>query len=69
MEIVLNVLLAVLILGGSALLTHWFTHFMYIRCRNCGTLNARRRTHCRRCSSPLEGNSRGTGRGEGQGLG
>lgn len=69
METALNVLLAVLILGGSAFLTQWFTHSMYIRCRNCGTLNARRRTHCRACSSPLQGNSRGTERGEGQGPG
>ncbi|MCY3758548.1 MAG: hypothetical protein OXG96_12575 [Acidobacteria bacterium] len=69
METALNVLLAVLILGGSALLTQWFTHFMYIHCRNCGTLNARRRTHCRRCSSPLEGNSQGTSRQEGRGPG
>lgn len=58
METALNVLLAVLILGGSALLTHWFTHAMYIRCRSCGTLNARRRTHCRGCSSRLAGDSR-----------
>ena len=53
METALNVLLAVLILGGSALLTQWFTHFMYIRCPSCGILNARRRTHCRGCSSLL----------------
>ncbi len=60
METALNVLLAVLILGGSALVTHWFTHFMYIRCRHCGILNARRRTHCRGCSEPLGGDSQGT---------
>ena len=69
METTLNVLLAVLILGGSALLTQWFTHFMYIRCRSCGTLNARRRTHCRGCSTPLRGDSRERGRQDGSGAG
>ena len=61
METALNILLAVLILGGSALLTQWFTHFMYIRCPSCGILNARRRTHCRGCSSRLREESPGRG--------
>lgn len=54
MEAALNILLVVLILGGSALITHWFTRFMYVRCRECGSLNAKRRTHCRVCAHSLE---------------
>jgi len=49
MEIVSNVALFVLIIGGSALITQWFAHRMYRRCPSCHSLNARRRAACRVC--------------------
>jgi len=52
-EIVLNLLLLVVILGGSALITQWFTRKMYYRCSRCGGLNAKRRSQCRLCGNPL----------------
>ena len=54
MEALLQGLIVVGILGLSALVTHWFTRWMYLTCAACGTLNARRRTHCRRCGQPLD---------------
>ncbi len=53
MDTLLNVLVLVGILGASALFTHWFTRWMYLRCPACGTLNAQRRANCRRCGAPL----------------
>jgi hypothetical protein len=44
----------VAILGGSALITQWFARTMYRRCAACGTLNAKRRTHCRACQRALQ---------------
>ena len=52
MVTMLNAALLVGILGLSALATHWYAR-AYITCRACGTLNARRRTHCRKCQAPL----------------
>ena len=52
-ETLLNVALAVAILGGSALMTHLFARAMYITCPKCRTLNARRRSQCRNCGEPL----------------
>ena len=52
-ETLLNVALAIGILGGSALITHLFARAMYITCPNCRTLNARRRMQCRACGSDL----------------
>ncbi len=49
MEILLNILLLLLILGGSAMITQWFARTMYKHCPQCASLNARRRTHCRVC--------------------
>jgi hypothetical protein len=48
-ETLLNLALAAAILGGSALITHLVARAMYVTCRACGTLNARRRKQCRRC--------------------
>ncbi len=48
-----QILLAVAILGGSAILTNLFARAMYITCTKCGTLNARRRTVCRNCGEVL----------------
>jgi uncharacterized OB-fold protein len=41
------------ILIASALITNWFARTMYNRCAACGTLNARRRDHCRACNAGL----------------
>ncbi|MFB3923069.1 MAG: hypothetical protein ACE145_15205 [Terriglobia bacterium] len=49
----LNVVLAVAILGGSALLTHLFARAMYTTCPECRSLNARRRHVCRQCGREL----------------
>jgi hypothetical protein len=46
-EILLNAVVAVGILGGSFVLTNLFVQKMYYRCRQCGTLNATRRSQCR----------------------
>ncbi|HEX8710035.1 MAG TPA: hypothetical protein VF723_17470 [Pyrinomonadaceae bacterium] len=52
-----DTLLGIAVMGGiliaSALITNWFARTMYNRCAGCGTLNARRRSHCRSCSSEL----------------
>jgi hypothetical protein len=52
-ETLLGVALVVAVLGASALITHLFARAMYITCPNCRTLNARRRSHCRRCGQAL----------------
>jgi len=52
-ETLLNVALALAILGGSALITHLFARAMYITCPKCRTLNARRRMQCRKCGWEL----------------
>jgi hypothetical protein len=53
-----DTLLSLLALAGillvSALITEWFARTMYNRCAACGTLNARRRTHCRACGKQLK---------------
>ena len=52
-ETLLNVAVAVGILGGSFVLTQLFVQKMYYRCRKCGTLNAKRRSQCRMCGEAL----------------
>jgi hypothetical protein len=52
-ELLLNLAVLVGILGLSAIITGWFARTMYLRCVACGTLNARRRTHCRSCAKEL----------------
>jgi len=49
----LNAAVLIAILGGSAIITGWFTRTMYLRCAACGTLNARRRQECRSCNTTL----------------
>jgi len=53
-----DALLNVAVLGGilvvSAFITNWFARTMYIRCPECGTLNAKRRTHCRACNTEIQ---------------
>jgi hypothetical protein len=48
-----QIALAVAILGGAAVITQLFAHAMYITCGRCRTLNARRRAHCRNCGETL----------------
>jgi hypothetical protein len=54
----LDTLLTILVLGGilvaSAVLTSLFTRRMYYKCPGCGALNAKRRSQCRICGSPLK---------------
>jgi hypothetical protein len=52
-DFLINAALLVAILGSSALLTNAFTRRMYYKCSNCGSLNAKRRTHCRVCQKPV----------------
>ncbi len=52
-ETLLNIGMAVAILGGSYAIMHFFARAMYLRCGACATLNARRRTNCRACENPL----------------
>lgn len=52
-ETLLNAAVAVGILGLALLLTEVFTRQMYYRCRQCGALNAKRRSQCRSCGEAL----------------
>jgi uncharacterized OB-fold protein len=53
-----DTLLAIAVLGGilvvSAFITNWFARHMYNRCADCGTLNAKRRSHCRACNIEIK---------------
>ena len=53
-DTLLSILVLVAILSASAVITNWFARTMYNRCAACGTLNARRRTHCRSCGVELK---------------
>jgi rRNA maturation endonuclease Nob1 len=52
-----DILITIAVLGGilvlSAVFTSLFTRKMYYRCAECGTLNAKRRAHCRVCGDDL----------------
>ncbi len=52
-ETLLNLIVAAAILGLAAVATHLFARAMYNTCANCGTLNAKRRSHCRKCGAPI----------------
>ncbi len=52
-ETLLSILILVAILGASAVITNWFARTMYNRCAACGTLNAKRRAHCRSCGKEI----------------
>jgi hypothetical protein len=52
-DTLLSILVLVGILGVSAFITSWFARTMYNRCAACGTLNAKRRTHCRSCGTKI----------------
>jgi len=52
-EVLLNVAVAAVILIVPFLLTRLFVRKMYYKCTNCGRLNAKRRSHCRICSTQL----------------
>jgi hypothetical protein len=53
-DTLLSILVLVGILVASAVVTNWFARTMYNRCADCGTLNAKRRTHCRSCGAELK---------------
>jgi len=53
LDALLNILVLAGILGLSWGFTEWFARKMYYRCGNCGTLNAKRRSHCRNCQQAL----------------
>ena len=52
-DTLLSILVLVVILAASAVITNWFARTMYNRCAACGTLNAKRRTHCRSCGKEI----------------
>ncbi|MDX6382761.1 MAG: hypothetical protein QOK48_334 [Blastocatellia bacterium] len=52
-ETLLNIGIAIAILGGSYAIMHFFARAMYVRCQSCATLNARRRSQCRACAETL----------------
>ena len=53
-----DTLLSIFVLGAilvvCAVITNWFARTMYNRCASCGTLNAKRRAHCRSCGVELK---------------
>lgn len=53
METLLGFIAMAAILVVSAVITNWFARTMYNRCGHCGTLNARRRQHCRACQQEI----------------
>jgi len=53
-DTLVSIALLVAILGVSALITQWFARTMYRTCAGCGTLNAKRRTHCRSCGREIK---------------
>lgn len=57
----IQIALAIAILGGAAVITQLFARAIYIMCAQCGTLNARRRTLCRNCGETLRPPSTGSG--------
>ena len=52
-ETLLSILVLVGIIAVSAFITSWFARTMYNRCASCGTLNAKRRAHCRSCQAEI----------------
>ena len=52
-DTLLSVFVLFAILLVSALITNWFARTMYNRCAACGTLNAKRRGHCRSCGAEM----------------
>ena len=52
-QTLLNIALVVGILGVSAVVTQLFARAMYLTCSQCHTLNARRRSQCRKCGANL----------------
>ncbi len=54
-QTILSLLGLLVILLISAVITNVFARAMYIRCVKCGSLNAKRRIHCRICSKFLRG--------------
>jgi rRNA maturation endonuclease Nob1 len=53
-DTLLSLVVLVCILVASAVITNWFARTMYNRCAGCGTLNAKRRAHCRACGHEIK---------------
>ena len=52
-ETIVGLAVIAAILMVSAWITNLFARKMYNRCGDCGTLNAKRRTHCRACNTEI----------------
>lgn len=52
-DTLLSIALVAAILLVSGVLTNLFARAMYITCPQCHTLNARRRTQCRKCGRKI----------------
>ena len=51
-DFLLNAALLIGILGAAFFVTNWYAS-AYITCTQCRTMNARRRTQCRKCGAAL----------------
>jgi hypothetical protein len=52
-DALLNVGVAAAVLIVPFMLTRLFISKMYFKCKQCGNLNAKRRSHCRICGTQL----------------
>lgn len=53
-DILWNVALVVFIAGSGIAFTQIYCKHAYAACPACKSLNARRRSECRKCGAPLE---------------
>ena len=53
LDILIFIVFLVLILGSGVVATNFYCRFAYNRCASCGSFNAKRRSHCRKCQSAL----------------
>ena len=53
-DILWNVALVIVIAGSGAVFTQLYCKLAYFTCAACKSLNAKRRSACRKCGAPLE---------------
>ncbi len=53
MDILILIGFMILILGSGVFATNVYCSLAYNRCPSCGSLNAKRRDNCRKCSQVL----------------
>ena len=53
-DILWNVALVIVIAGSGAVFTQLYCKSAYFTCAACKSLNAKRRSACRKCGAPLE---------------